>query len=532
MTSSFRSMFDTLTSVELHGVLPYTEAIVQGHVETLAQGPVVAESPRDLMVRMVGQASAFWWLFLLLSALGGLIGYLPERAEVPTYTAHAELLLVFAPDDPLLGATNRGLNHQLASIYRRQIRTIAFLITVEASNPELGRSVGEIRNALRAKVLLRPTMMRLEVTDPDAETAAKIVDAVARGFIKFSTNANVQELANMRSSAAEIGLDEFDQFISENLQSLTTLQLLEPVLIPEVAKPTKKRRSIATGIAAGLFVAGTVFVLVRGSVGGIGDGLDLQRRFGLVPLGKLPKWSEDEVGSHEIVTLTRPSSQYSEVFRSIRTNLQFASARSSARSILVTSPRPSDGKSTIASNLAIVMAQAGKRTVLIDCDLRRPSIRRHFGLDAHSTGLTNFLADDSLETPDSVLHSTDIEGIEIIPSGPIPPNPAELLDSPRMRKLIELLLKDHDIVLLDSPPILILSDSAVLASKVDGTVLVLDGSSTSIREIDAAIQQVHKTGARVLGAIVTKMKVSKIPFLRRYQYHYDYAEDATVGENS
>jgi capsular exopolysaccharide synthesis family protein len=503
---------------------------VEGHIDTLAQSPVTTESPRDLLVRTAREVSAFWWLFLLLPAVGGLIGYLPERSETPMYKARAELLLVFAPNDPLLGVTNRSLNYQLASIYRQQVRTITFLRTVVASNPDLSRSDGQIRTALKVRILREPTMIRLEMADTDPQTAANIVNAVARGFVKFTTNSNVQELANMRSSATEIGLDEFDQFIVENLQTLTTLQLLEPVVIPEALEPSKRRRSIALGIVAGLFVAGILFVALRESIGGISEGVNLQERFGLVSLGKLPKWSEDEVKGHEIISLTRPSSQYSEAFRSIRANLHFASARSSARSVLVTSPRPSDGKSTIASNLAVVMAQAGKRTVLIDCDLRRPTVRRHFGLSADSDGLTNFLADHSLNTPDAILHNVDVEGLEIIPSGPIPPNPAELLDSPRMRRLVELLLTDHDMVLLDSPPILILSDSAVLASKVDGTVLVLDGSGTSAREVNAAIEQLHKTGARVLGAIVTKMKVPNIPFMRRY--HYDYAEDVSGGGDS
>ena len=522
----------TVASVELNPVLTYTETIVEGYLETLAPGPIETESPRDVAMRTVRQVSALWWVFISLAAIGGLIGYYPERSEVPTYQANAELLLVFAPNDPLLGVTDHTLNRQRAGIYRRQIRTSVFVRTVVASNPGLGKTEAAIRRDLRARVLVEPTILLIEATDPDAETAAKVVNAVARGFIKFTTNANVQELANIRNSASEIGLDDFDEFIAENLQTLTTLQLLEPVLIPEAPQPSKRGRAIALGIAAGLFVAGIIFVALRESIGGIGDGVNLQQRFGLVSLGNLPKWSEDEVKGHEIITLTRPSSQYSEAFRSIRANLQFASARSSARSILVTSPRPSDGKSTIASNLAIVMAQAGKRTVLIDCDLRRPSIRHHFGLPADSEGLTNFLVDNTLETLGTILHGVDVEGIEIIPSGPIPPNPAELIDSPRMMQLVELLLEDHDMVVLDSPPILILSDSALLASKVDGTVLVLDGSGTSVREVDAAIEQIQKTGARILGVIVTKMKVPKIPFMRRYRYHYDYAEEVTVGDNS
>lgn len=502
---------------------------MEAQVTTSRPRPVRVESPRESIAKTAHQIAAFWWVFVLLPSVGALSTYYAEREEVPLYRTEADLLMVFAPKDPFLGVKSASLNNQLARVYRRQIRTLAFLRTVVATHPDLGRTSGQMRMALRTRVLLEPTILQIDVTDPDPQVAAEVADAVAKGFVRFTTNSNIQEIANLRSSAAEVGLDEFDQFIAENLQTITTVQLMEPVLIPEEPIPSKRRRNTTLAIIGGLAAAGMIFLFVREGMSRIGTELDLQDWFGLTPLGRLPKWSKDDVKGHDIVTLTHPSSEYSEAFRSIRANLHFATASSHAQRILVTSPRPSDGKSTVASNLAVVMAQSGRQVVLIDGDLRRPSLRHHFGLPSDGVGLTNFLADETMTRPDGVLHGTDVKGIKVIPSGPIPPNPAELLDSPRMGILLDLLLVDHDIVVIDSPPILILSDSSILASKVDGTVLVVDGSNTSLREVKASVDQIRRAGSQVLGGIVTKMKVSRLPFRRPYHYGYEYTEDAVIG---
>lgn len=217
----------------------------------------------------------------------------------------------------------------------------------------------------------------------------------------------------------------------------------------------------------------------------------------------------------KLITKYSPKSPISEQYRAIRTNLQFASIDQELRTIMVTSSTPGDGKSTTAANLAIVMAQQGNRVLLIDADLRKPT--SHYTFRCPNTkGLTSVLTKQA--TLEESVYRSDIENLSVLTSGPLPPNPSELLSSKSMELLLESAQVPYDIVLIDTPPILAVTDAQVLAKQCDGSVLVVSSGKT---EIDSAVKSKElllKTGTKILGVILNRKKDNS------NTHYYYYAE--------
>jgi capsular exopolysaccharide synthesis family protein len=218
----------------------------------------------------------------------------------------------------------------------------------------------------------------------------------------------------------------------------------------------------------------------------------------------------------QLITHENPKSAIAEAYRTLRTNLGFAELDQPCRSILITSSSPMDGKSTIAANLAVVMAQAGKKTLLVDCDLRKPVQHRMFGIHNHK-GLTNCLL-QHLDVED-IAHRDIVENLTLLTSGPIPPNPAEILSSARTRSLWQDLLKKYEYVFIDAPPVLAVTDAAILSTQVDGVVLVVSSANTRIDLAKNAQEQFIKANARIIGVVLNKIKVEK------HDYNYYYYSD-------
>lgn len=210
-------------------------------------------------------------------------------------------------------------------------------------------------------------------------------------------------------------------------------------------------------------------------------------------------------------------SPISEAYRAIRTNLQFAAAGDKkVKTIVFTSAIPSEGKSTTDTNLAIVMGQDNKRVLLVDCDLRRPVMHRRFGLP--NRGLTNCFADD-LKLADVIQHDI-YPNLDVVTSGPIPPNPAELLGSPKMQELLQGVEDDYDYILLDLPPILVVTDAAVVGSKADGVILVVGSGDISPDEARQAKALLEKGNVNILGVVL-----NKVPQRHQGGYYYYYYYD-------
>ncbi len=201
----------------------------------------------------------------------------------------------------------------------------------------------------------------------------------------------------------------------------------------------------------------------------------------------------------ELITLTDPRSPASEAYRTLRTNLSFYSLDDPLRTLVVTSPTANEGKSGTAANLAVTMAQGGRRTILVDCDLRRPSLHTLFGLD-NAAGLTTMLLDESQEAP---LQPVGVDNLWLLPGGPQPPNPADLLGSRQMERVLEGLLQRADMLLIDAPPVLGFSDAVILGARADGVLLVLRAGKTRREDAEQAKAQLERANARIVGATLT-----------------------------
>ncbi len=200
-----------------------------------------------------------------------------------------------------------------------------------------------------------------------------------------------------------------------------------------------------------------------------------------------------------LITLTDPRSPISEAYRSLRTNLSFYSLDNPLRSLVVTSPAKAEGKSTTIANLAVTMAQSGRKTILVDCDLRRPSLHALFDLRAEP-GLTNVILHDDAALP---LQETGVENLWLLASGPKPPNPADLLGSKKIDQLLAKLNEMADIILFDAPPVIAVTDAAVLGAKVDGVLLVINAGHTRRDHAERAKELLEKAKVRIIGATLT-----------------------------
>ena len=205
----------------------------------------------------------------------------------------------------------------------------------------------------------------------------------------------------------------------------------------------------------------------------------------------------------DLTAFKDPKSPVSEAYRTIRTNLQFSGVDKEMKLIEITSAVPNEGKSTVIASLAVVMAQTGKHVLLMDCDFRNPTQHKLFGL--HNKGLTNFMANG--DDYSIFIQRVDSESLDILVSGPVAPNPSEMLMSNKMQTLLDQVRRDYDYVLIDTPPIILVTDAAVLSSKVDGVMLVIASGEDKPEVAVGAKNRLLQAGANILGCILNKVRV-------------------------
>ena len=225
----------------------------------------------------------------------------------------------------------------------------------------------------------------------------------------------------------------------------------------------------------------------------------------------------------ELIAQRDPKSPVSEVFRTLRTNIQFMSTNKKLKTLLITSTFPSEGKSWVASNLAVTFAQAGNKVILIDADMRKGRQYTIFGVSPRP-GLSNYLSGIDAENPDEIdiskyIQKTEVENLLIMTAGNIPPNPSELLVSPQMNKLLEDLKEVCDIVIIDGTPCELVTDSIILSRIVDSTVIVTAHKETKKDNLEKIIRNIQNVGGHLAGVVVNKMPVS----VKKYNENYYYA---------
>ncbi|MBI4236041.1 MAG: polysaccharide biosynthesis tyrosine autokinase [Chloroflexi bacterium] len=457
-----------------------------------------------------------WWIILLVPLVAGVGVFTNDSRKAPVYAA-STLLLVQETQSGLPSRSDPATSEKLTATYRVLITTRPILDQVILDfNPPL--SPGSLQGRVTADPIVRTQLLSITVRDGDPERAARLANAVAATFIRVMTDNRLAEIARLQSAAAAQGLAGPD-LLTAQMSALGSLTIAEEATPPGSPVFPRTRSDVFLAVFVGILLAVVVAFVLEYLHDTVQSGERLQQRFGVVNLGTLPAWPQKEIGRFELWIRARPSSGYAEALRHIRSSLQFVTVSHPTKVLLVTSPGPSEGKSTVAANLAMALAEGGLRTVLVDLDLRRPSGHRFFGLD-NSQGVTTYLARPEL-TPEAVLRESGAERLKIVTSGPIPPNPSELLSTPRMESLLRQLMSLSDIVVLDTPPLLVVADAALLAPRVDSALLVTEAPRTRMDSVRLALEGLRKANVPVF-TVVNKLKLGWAGYAYPYRYYRYY----------
>jgi len=216
----------------------------------------------------------------------------------------------------------------------------------------------------------------------------------------------------------------------------------------------------------------------------------------------------------ELIVHTSPKSVISENIKILRTSLQFSSVDKPLKTLMITSSMQGEGKSFISSNLAVSFAVMGKRVLIIDCDMRRGSVHKKFGL-SNLQGLSNFLVDE-VSSYTRYIQDTKVENVYVMTSGAVPPNPSELLSSNRFANFIEEIKEQYDIVIFDTPPVIVVSDACVIASKIDKTVIIAMANKVPVSDVQKTKRKLEEANANIAGVVFNGVEVSQKKYYNKY----------------
>ena len=453
----------------------------------------------------------------------GTLGWLQVRGQEKIYEATATLLVQqrrggFSPT-----ASDFSLSGQLALTYGTLVASTPFFDQVtekDALGDEgVNLNTANLNGMVSVTTSDKPPTVTIKVRHGDPQLAATTANVLANEFIDYVIQQRLVEISNLQTAAASQGLTNVQDLVSAQAALIDSITVLEPASRPgsPILPRTRYNIILAVILGGGLSIGGTLLLSALRDTVRSPD--EIRRRFGMAALGTVFTWTSRDAEADQLVMWEAPTSGYSESFRQIRANVQFATAGKESKIFLVTSPGPSEGKTTILSNLAIAHAQTGKRVIAVDGDLRRPTVHRRFRVKGREIGLSNFLSEPDLPL-DDVIVNTEIEGVSIIPAGPIPPNPSELLGSPRMAVLLEQLADRYDAVFVDSPPTLVAADAPVIAAQVEEAIVVVDGRKTRTSSLKGTLESLSNSQVHILGVVLNKLKRGRFGYGYGYQYHY------------
>jgi succinoglycan biosynthesis transport protein ExoP len=513
-------------------------------------------------LRQYGSLLRKWlWLMVACSVVAGGLAYAVSRNSIPIYRASATLMVNQAANPTSVA----GYSDILTS--ERLARTYANLLTSWPVLEETAQRLGVDPKGLERTVTVIPVrdtqLLEITVEGPDPQLIAQIADTLPQVFIERNRDMQLGRVTESRAnlekelsdtetdiartqSALNATLDDtqrtrletslaqyrntysnlvasYQQVKLAEAQAINNLVVAEPAKIPKNPIRPNTRANVLLALVAGAALAiGAAFLAEY-----LDDTLktpdDVSRVGGLSTLGAIARL-KDTGGTRQLVAWLQSRVPESEAYRTLRTNIQFSSVDRPIRTLLVTSSGPGEGKSTTVANLAVVMAQTGQRVVLVDTDLRRPVLHKVFGVP-NNTGLTSALLAGDSSALDAHLQPTGVENLIVLTSGPVPPNPSELLGSHRMARLIEKLTADADLVVFDSPPVLAVTDAVVLGRQLDGVLLVVDAGRTREQALANATAELQKTGANLLGVALNRLDSRHGGHY--YYYYYYYSEDGT-----
>lgn len=521
-------------------------------------------------------ASTIWrwlWLIVLATVIAAASSYYASLSMAPIFQSSATLMVgQTALQNPNITPQDIYLSEQLAQSYS-QVATREPVLQAAVDGLGLDTSWAELRGRVNASLIQGTQLLQISVLDTSPERAAATADEIAHQLVQQSPTAPEeaqrkkhrafvdQQIADLQAKieAAQAQVADLEKqmgeaFSARQIQDLqgqinvlqnqintwqanyaqllnfteggsaNYLTIIETAEVPYAPVSPNTRMNVLLAAAVGCLLAVGAAFLLEYLDDTIKSPDDFASAAQLTPLGGITRM-RGEGYDNKLVTARHPRSSISEAYRTLRTNIQYSTLDRPAKTLLVTSPGSLEGKSVTSANLAVAMAQAGLRTVLIDSDLRRPALHRVFRLP-NRRGLTTALLQDGEPTADGHLQATETENLRVLTSGPIPPNPSELLGSARMLALVERLARDNDMVIFDSPPVLAVTDATVLAARVDAVMLVTDAGRTRRDMAVRAKETLLKVGANVLGGVVNRLSARN----GGYGYYYYYYSSDGRGE--
>jgi capsular exopolysaccharide synthesis family protein len=506
------------------------------------------------------------WLIILCTVAAAAAAYVVSKNSTPIYQASTKLLVNQS------SSNQANLAYQDILMSQQLARTYANLLAdrpvVEATAQRLGlptdqKSLTALQNSISVTPIRDTQLLEVKVEGPDPQLIALVANTLPEVFIAQNQQlqlgrvtglktsleaeiANVQEdiartqanlanatddvqrqryeasLAQYRSTLSGL-VNSYQQIRLAEVQATNNVVVVKPAVPPQTPiRPRTTTNVLLAAVVGAMIAAGAAF-LIEYLDDTIKSPDDVARVSGLSTLGAIARL-KDAGAQRQLIAWMSSKAPESEAYRTLRTNIQFSSVDKPIRTLVVTSSGPSEGKSTTAANLAIVMAQTGQKVVLVDADLRRPVLHKTFGVPNNVGITTALLAGDDVDLQ-SYLQPTEIDNLMIITSGPIPPNPSELLGSQRMKNVIDRLAQAADIVIFDTPPVLVVTDAAVLSRQTDGVLLIADAGGTREPALAHAVEELRKTGANILGVALNRLDSRSRGYY--YYYYYYYYTDET-----
>jgi len=487
--------------------------------------------------------------------------------QTPVYQGEAKVLVrpVAAPGTALAIPQTPNLDTERELVLSQKVANLV----KRAGGTAI--SVDELQKHLGVQVLTNTEVLVIRFDDPNPQAAARFANAFADRYIDFRSDQARQQFQDAAAAIAQQvdGINKRLSQLRDKIDSTSDPQLKDSYeaqrdeLVAQLGVLEQRSLDLTAnqGVAEGSAevvqraepprspvspnkVRNAVLALLAGLALGVGfaflrERLDdrvktrqeVERRLGAPVIAAVPRiaaWRRPE--DAQLIMRADPRSPVSEAYRTLSTNVQYMASQSPIKVIMVTSAMGGDGKTTTCANLAMALAQAGKRVVLVSADLRRPRLHHFFGL-RNGPGLSNTLSD-----PHSLAElaaDPGVPNLRVVNAGEIPQDPAALLGSPRASRLLTTLREAADFVLIDTPPVLAVADASILAPLVDGTIFVLDAGHSSRSALAHARDQLDNAGARILGAVFNNFDPTasgSYPYYY-YYYHYQYRTPEEAGSN-
>lgn len=436
-----------------------------------------------------------WWLLVLGVVVGLGVAALLTWLTTPLYSSSTRLFVAVAGSDDTSAAYQGNLFSEQRVTSYAELLTGNALAGEVVNDLELELTPTQVAKKVSARALPNTVILEVTVTDTSAGRAQSIAEALGSAFIE-----RVEDL--------EAGV------------SAVEVDTVEPAELNPIPVSPSVSRNFALGGVLGLLVGLGLAVMRSRLDNTVKTSQHVQELTGAGLIGNVLQ--DSKLDRQHVAASRDGHSKSAESFRAIRTNLQFLNVDDPPKVIVVTSSIPGEGKSTLAVNLSTALAQSGNRVMLVEADLRRPRVARYMGL-VEGAGLTNVLA--GAVDVDEVVQPWGDGKLSVLAAGPMPPDPSEMLGSAQMRVLLETLRADHDYVVIDTPPLLPVTDAAVLSVAADGCVITTRYGATRREQLAEASAVLARIDARLLGVVLNRVP-QKAAIAQGYGYGYGYTADA------